>query len=175
MTGSRPETGKVVVDLTLGAIIVFTIVEASDLPQQARQMPTVVGIATLVFLALGVLNEVFPKYTAFLRPRTPRSDETSTLQAEQPADWSTALRVITYLLLFWVLVFFFGLYLVPPVLVTLYLVFEARVRPLIATVLALAATALTMLGLSVLGVQPWIGAGPEVIDGYVGGAVMPLF
>lgn len=175
MTREKPQIGKVVLDAVLGLIVLAAILDAQDLPAQARQMPTVVGIATLVFLALGIASELFPRHTRFLRPRTPRSDKTNAAQAEQPAEWSAALRVMSYVLLFWTLIFFFGMYAVPPVLVAMYLVFEGGVRAIIAIPLALLATGLTLLGLDILGVQPWLGAGPTLVDGYIGGAVMPLF
>ncbi|WP_172294783.1 tripartite tricarboxylate transporter TctB family protein [Pseudoruegeria sp. HB172150] len=175
MTEQRPEIGKVIVDAVLAVIILVAVVDAQGLPQQARMMPTVVGIATLVFLTLGIAAELFPKHAEFLKPRTPRSDDRNQMQAEQPAEWGAALRVISYVLLFWVLIFFFGFYVVPPVLVALYLGFEGGVRWRFAIPLAILATLLTLAGLAVLRVQPWIGAGPELIDGYVGGAVMPLF
>lgn len=169
------QPGRLAVDIVIAAILVVAIVDASSLPAQARYVPTVVAGVTLVFLVIGIITEAFPSTRRYLTARTPRSDPRVTRQAEPPAEWSAALKVMTFILTFWVLIFFFGLYIVPPVLVTAYLVTDGGVRPLVAICCALAATALTLFGMDVLGVQPWIGSGPELVEGYVGGAVMPLF
>lgn len=169
------QTGKIAVDLILAIVLLVAVWDAWPLPDQARFMPIFIAGVTLVFLAISIVIEASPTAARYLSPSTPRSDATSTEQAEQPAEWSVALRVIAYVALFWSLIFFFGFYAVPPVLVTLYLIFEGNVGPLVAIPCALLASALTLLGLDMLGVAPWIGAGPELIEDYVGGAVMPLF
>lgn len=169
------QTGRLVIDILIAVLMIVAIVDASSLPDQARFMPTVVAGATLVFLAVGIIMEAFPATRRYLTAKTPRSDPRVTQQAEEPAEWSAALKVISLIVSFWALVFFFGFYLVPPILVTAYLIFEGEVRPLVAVFCAVLATALTLVGLDILGVQPWIGAGPELVENYVGGAVMPLF
>lgn len=169
------QTGRLVLDALLAALMVVAIVDARSLPDQARFMPTFIAGMTLLFLAFGIVMEAFPATRRYLTAKTPRSDPRVTQQAEEPAEWSAALKVITLIVTFWALVFFFGFYLVPPILVAAYLVYEGDVRPLVAIGCAVAATLLTLFGLDILGVQPWIGAGPEILEGYIGGAVMPLF
>ena len=169
------QPGRLALDIIIAAILVVAIFDASSLPAQARYVPIVVASVTLVFLVIGIVTEAFPATRRYLTPKTPRSDPRVTQQAEAPAEWSAALKVITYILTFWVLIFFFGFYVVPPILVAAYLVTDGGVRPLVAICCALAATALTLFGMDVLGVQPWVGSGPELVEGYVGGGVMPLF
>jgi hypothetical protein len=167
--------GRLVVDGVIAVVIVLALIDMQSIPEKARFMPQLVAWATLALVVLPIALHLFPALQRWAAFATPRSDDISSQQAEPPGEWPRALLVITYILAFWLLVFLFGFYLVPPVAITLYLVTEGKVRIHRAVLAALIATALMLFGMDVLGVGVWTGAGPELIRGYVGGEVMPLF
>lgn len=169
------QTGRAATDAVLAIVVILALVDIQSVTPNARFVPSLVCWFTLALLMLSIVVELVPAAARILTPPTPRSDETSTRHAEQPADWPAVLRVITMIVTFWVLVFFFGFYVVPPVLVTLYLSLEARVSPVWAALSALIATGLTLAGMAILGVSVWKGAAPALLKGYIGGEVMPLF
>jgi hypothetical protein len=87
--------------------------------------------------------------------------------------WPSVFRVLAYIVGFWTLVFLFGLYLVPPLFIVLFLVVEAGVRLRQAVVSTLIACAFLFAGLHLLKIDLWVGVVREIVPGIVGGAVMP--
>jgi hypothetical protein len=64
---------------------------------------------------------------------------------------------------------------VPPVFVAVYLVFEGCVKPIPAIAIAVGVCVPALLALTTLNVFLWTGIVPEIVPGYVGGAVPPQF
>ena len=80
---------------------------------------------------------------------------------------------MAYAVGFLLLSFVVGLFVAPPVFVATYLIFEAKMRPWVAILVGIVITALLDTGMILVHVDVWPGAIPEIVEGYLGGAIVP--
>jgi len=168
--------GTFVADLVLAVLVFLVILETATLPDEVQLVPALIARITFVLLLLALAGHFFPAINRWTE---------ATLEdlfasrpggaAEKDASVATIFRMMVYAAGYWLLVLYLGMYVVPPVLITLYLVFEARVRVHWAALSAVLATAILIVGMKLLLVDVWLGAASEIVPGYVGGAVMPTF
>ena len=88
-------------------------------------------------------------------------------------EWPSVIRIMSYILVFWLLVVFFGLIIVPPIFIIIFLVVEARVRIRYSVGSALIACTALLSGLFFLKVEIWLGVIDEAIPGILGGSILP--
>lgn len=172
----------------MAVAVIAMLVDATSLPPTLREVPNLLGWSALVLFALLLVGDVYPAATAWMD--TPLEelwqggeankagpgggpDTASSNKAKSALPWPSVLRVLAYIVGFWVLIFVFGLYLVPPLFIVLFLVVEAGVRLRHAVLAALIACVLLYAGLHLLQIDLWVGLVPEIVPGIVGGAVMP--
>ena len=92
---------------------------------------------------------------------------------EGVTPWPPVLKSMGYALGFLILSFFVGFFVAPPIFVAAYLIFEAKVRPLPAVLVGVVITALLDISMLLVHVDVWPGAIPEILEGYLGGAIIP--
>ena len=172
----------------MAVAVIAMLVEAASLPPTLREVPNLLGWAALVLFAVLLVGEVYPAATAWLD--TPLEelwqggeantagpgrgpDAASNNKAKGALPWPSVLRVLAYIVGFWVLIFLFGLYFVPPLFIVLFLVVEASVRLRHAVLSSLVACAFLFAGLYLLKIDLWPGVVPEIVPGIMGGAIMP--
>ena len=66
-----------------------------------------------------------------------------------------------------------GFFLVTPIFISLYLILDAKARPVAAISVAVVLSFLLIVALVNLHVDLWIGIAPEIIPDYIGGAIPP--
>ena len=152
---------------------------ASQYPRDVRLVPMVIGIPTLFLFFILLLGEFYPTLMSWME---------STLQdlwggkaagadvevaPSEMTPWSSVIRVMAWGTGFFVLVFFLGYFVVPPFFVAAFLVKEAEVRPLNAIFISLGLCIALFGGLTLLRIDLWVGAIPEIIPGYLGGGIIP--
>jgi hypothetical protein len=181
-------TGTLIWVAIMAVAVIAMLVEAASLPPTLREVPNLLGWAVLVLFALLLVGEVYPAAAAWMD--TPLEelwqggevnkagpgdgpDAASNSKAKDAVPWPSVLRVLAYIVGFWALIFLFGLYLVPPFFIVLFLVVEAGVRLRHAVLSALIACVFLFAGLHLLKIDLWVGVVPEIVPGIVGGAVMP--
>ena len=172
----------------MAVAVIAMLVEAASLPPTLREVPNLLGWAALVLFAVLLVGEVYPAATAWLdRPLEELwqggeankagpgggPDAASNNKAKDALPWPSVLRVLAYVVGFWALIFLFGLYLVPPLFIVLFLVVEAGVLLRHAVLATLIACAFLYAGLHLLKIDLWVGVVPEIVPGIVGGAIMP--
>lgn len=172
----------------MAVAVIAMLVDATSLPPLLREMPILLGWTALVLFALLLLGQAYPAAIAWMdaplqgllqdgaaNKASPGDgpDTTPDKAATDTVSWPPVLRVLAYIIGFWVSVFVFGLYLVPPLFIVLFLVAEAGVRVRHAILSTLIACALLFAGLHLLEINLWVGVVPEMVPGIVGGAVMP--
>ena len=163
----------------MAAIIVLMLFAAQTLPTEVRVTPVLLGYVTLGFFAilmgLEFVRAIQGQPYSGTQPTGPDSQtdrgDVPEDDAEQP--WPSVLRIMTYIVAFWLLVVLFGLVLIPPVFIIFFLVIEARVRLLYAVGAALVLCAALITGLLLLKVEVWLGVIAEVIPGILGGSILP--
>jgi hypothetical protein len=181
-------TGTFVWVAIMAVAVIAMLVEAASLPPTLREVPDLLGWAVLVLFALLLVGEVYPVATAWMDTPLEElweggdadkvgpgdvSGASSHNKARDAVPWPSVLRVLAYIVGFWTLIFLFGLYLVPPLFIVLFLVVEAGVRLRHAVVSTLIACAFLFAGLHFLKIDLWVGVVPEIVPGMVGGAIMP--
>ena len=165
--------------LAMAVVVVLMLIAAQSLPTEVRVTPVLLGYVTLAFFAILMVYEFVPAPLRRNDPGPQQSsadgpsglDEASEGDASQP--WSPVLRVMAYIVGFWFLVLFFGLVLIPPIFITVFLVVEARVRFRYAAGCALVACTALITALLLLRVELWLGVIGEVIPNVLGGSILP--
>ena len=172
---------------SMAITVIIMLIDATTLPPSLREIPDLLGWTVLILFALVLVGEVYPKAIAWMD--SPLEDFLQSGEANKAAPgegntalsngavaavpWPSVLRVLAYIIGFWVLTFLFGLYLVPPLFIFFFLVVEAGVRLRNAALSTLLACAFLFTGLHLLEISLWVGVVPEIVPGIVGGAVMP--
>jgi len=166
--------------LIMAAVIILMLFEAQSFPTNVKVTPLILGGTTLGLFALLMAGEFYPPIIKWMEPaiedllegEKPRSmnieDNSS---AETP--WPPVLRIMIYIVGFWILVVFFGLIIIPPLFIIYFLAVEARVRLRNAILSSSIACVIFITGLSLLRVEMWLGTIPEVIPGILGGSILP--
>ncbi len=172
-------TGTFVWVAIMAVAVIAMLVEAATLPPTLREIPNLLGWTVLVLFALLLVGEVCPAAIAWMDTPLEGLWQGGDMKEGGPGGvpdavpWSSVLRVLAYIVGFWALVFVFGLYLVPPLFIILFLVAEAGVRLRHAVLSALVACSFLFAGLHLLKIDLWSGVVPEIVPGIVGGTVMP--
>lgn len=172
--------GSFVFSIFLAAFVLICVVEARNFPPLLQVATNIAGYSTLTLIGLLLLGTFRPEILSWTETtlqdmwgggKEGARDEGAA--GEGNARWPAVLRVMGYAVGFLLLAFLFGFFVVPPVFLALFLIVEAEVRPLPAIVAAVVATALLDGGMMLVHVEVWAGIIPEVIEGYLGGAIMP--
>ena len=181
-------TGTFVWVAMMAVAVIAMLVEAASLPPTLREIPNLLGWTVLVLFALLLVGDVHPAAIAWMdtpleglrqggnaKKRGPGDAPDTALKngAADAVPWPSVLWVLAYIVGFWILIFVFGLYLVPPLFIVLFLVVEAGVLLRHAVLATLIACAFLYAGLHLLKIDLWVGVVPEIVPGIVGGAIMP--
>lgn len=174
--------GTFICALAFGVLMLLMVAEAFSFPQQVRLMPVLMGVITFVLFLLLLLGEFWPAIVEVAesniediwggRRSRKKMSGRGRFPKETPA-WSDVLRIIGYIVAFWGLVLVLGLFLVPPVLISAYLIVEARVPTVKAIAVSYAFCGVLFTGLVLLNVDIWLGIAPELVPGFIGGGIMP--
>ena len=148
-------------------------------PREVRLIPYVVGFPTLVlllFLWISGFNPVVKRWVV-IATRGQRGGEK---KSESPAkeseftEWMPVLIVMAWVFPFFILVFLFGYALISPIFIACFLIRKAGMRWPIAVASAIFSTALIFLLMEgLIDADLWCGAIPEIIPGWLGGAIIP--
>ncbi|MFQ5850365.1 MAG: hypothetical protein ACE5JU_07210 [Candidatus Binatia bacterium] len=171
--------GSLVFSLLLTLFVVALLVTAQDYPEDVRLVPLVIGIPTVVLFTILLVGEFYP--TLMQRMESTLEDlwggqaRGSGVKAvsQELTSWSSVIRVMSWAVAFFVLVFLLGFFLVPPVFVAAFLIREAEMRPVSAIIASIVASLGLLGGMTFLRVDLWMGAVPELIPGFVGGSIIP--
>ncbi len=171
--------GSLVCSLTLSLFVVILLVAAWQYPREVQLVPYVVGIPTLFLFMVLLIGEFYPTLMNWMESaledlwggRTPGARVEA--MSQDLASWFLVFRVMSWVVIFYVLVFFLGFFLVPPAFVAVFLIMEAEMRPSRAIAASLIASISLYGGMSFLKVELWSGAIPEIIPGLLGGAIIP--
>ncbi len=181
-TDRRPRglfRGPIICAVLLAAAILAALFNAQTLPAEVQLMPVVFGTITLALLVLDIAGEVSPAVARWTAPALTdmwnnSSSGTDEAQApERPAPWGPVLRVIAMIATYFLLVYTLGLYAVPVIAITAYLVFQAAVKLRYALLAAIISSVIVVISMQLLRVDVWTGVVSEIIPGYLGGAISP--
>ena len=148
-------------------------------PKEVRLIPYVVGFPTLVlllFLWIGGFNPVVKRWVE-IATRGQRGGEKkseSSAKESEFTEWRPVLIVMAWVFPFFILVFLFGYALMSPIFIACFLIRKAGMRWPIAVASAIFSTALIFLLMEgLIDADLWCGAIPEIIPGWLGGAIIP--
>ena len=153
--------------IVIGAIMIGAIVESRDFSAAARFAPALFAWITLGLVIVDLARQALPVL------RSARAEEAAATDSEGVP--TSALRVVLYVLAFWILVLLFGFYGMPTLLIWAYLTFEARIRWFMAFGAAAIGNLSILWGMSALGVRVWRGSAPEILPDVIGGEPWPMF
>ena len=173
--------GAFIWTVILGLFVVLQVIVAGGFTESLRFTPYLAGFGTLFMVIVLLAGNFYPEILRWTETTLQdlwggggggAGDGGATAAEEEP-PWPAVLRSMSYAVGFLVAVFVFGFALVPPLYVTLYLTVEAGVRLRWAVLVAVAASAALIMGMVLLHVEVWAGILPEIIEGYLGGSIIP--
>ena len=171
--------GAFIWTVILGLFVVLQVIVAGGFTESLRFTPYLAGFGTLFMVIVLLAGNFYPEILRWTETTLQdlwggggAGDEGAAAAEEEP-PWPAVLRSMSYAVGFLVAVFVFGFALVPPLYVALYLIVEAGVRPLWAVLAALIASFTLVMGMVLLQVEVWAGIIPEIIEGYLGGSIIP--
>ncbi len=172
-------TGETIFVLFLIAgLAVFTFSSLSYVTE-LRTMPLIFGTAGILLLLILLAGNHVPALRGIGRAGSPTvsgppgSGEKPAAKGPEP-EWRDVLKIMAYMVGFWVAILFFGLTVTVPLLIAGFLILEAGVRAGYAILSGLIAVVVMVLSLNVMGIDVWPGIMPEIIPDYLGGGLMPL-
>ena len=172
--------GAFIWTVILGLFVVLQVTVAGGFTESLRFTPYLAGFGTLFMVIVLLAGNFYPEILRWTETTLQdlwggggAKDEGVSAAAEEEPPWPAVLRAMSYAVGFLVAVFVFGFALVPPLYIALYLIVEAGVRPRWAVLAALIASFTLVIGMVLLHVEVWAGIIPEIIEGYLGGSIIP--
>ncbi|MFQ5859035.1 MAG: hypothetical protein ACE5LU_25840 [Anaerolineae bacterium] len=172
--------GSFIFTLFLGLFVLICLIFARDLPDTLQIATNLAGYTTLALICVLLAGTFHPEIlhwteTALqdLWGASGRDEGVVNVVAEEAPPWPAVLRSIGYAVGFLLFSFLFGFFVGPPIFLATYLIAEAKVRPLWAILAGVIATAILDTGMMMVHVEVWAGIIPEILEGYLGGAIMP--
>lgn len=171
--------GSLIFSVMLSLFVVVLLVTALQYLREVRVVPFVIGIPTLFLLFILLIGEFYPSVMQWMEStledlwggKTRGSG--AGVRSEDMTSWWSILGIVGWAVVFFVLVFFLGFYLVPPLFIAVFLTVEAEVPLHRAILSSLITSAALYGGMALLRVDLWSGAIPEIIPGLLGGAIIP--
>ncbi|MBT7756311.1 MAG: hypothetical protein HN732_03225 [Rhodospirillaceae bacterium] len=155
------------------------LIDAFSFPPSLQIAIFIGGFTTLALIVLLLVGHFRPKILSWSETTLQdllggSGDEGGTQSAgESATPWPAVIKSMAYAVGFLLLSFVVGLFVAPPVFVATYLIFEAKMRPWVAILVGIVITALLDTGMILVHVDVWPGAIPEIVEGYLGGAIVP--
>jgi hypothetical protein len=175
----KPRPGETVFILCLIAgLAIFTFGSLSYVTE-LRTMPLIFGSCGILLLVLLLAGNHIPAMRGISRAGSPSvsappgGGEKTAAKSAEP-EWRDVLKIMAYMVGFWVAILVFGLTVTVPLLIAGFLIFEARVRAVYAVLCGLIAVVVMVFSLNLMGIDVWPGIMPEIIPDYLGGGLMPL-
>lgn len=173
--------GAFVFSLCLGVFVLACLIDATNYPASLRVAIYLAGYTTLGLIILLLAGTFRPEILRWSETTLQdlwgsgdaRDEEAAATVSEGPPPWPAVLRSMSYAVGFLLLAFVLGLFVAPPVFLATYLIVEAKMRPLPAILAGLVTTALLDTGMVMVHVDVWPGIIPEIVEGYLGGAILP--
>jgi hypothetical protein len=159
--------------------VILLLLTGFSYPREVRMLPFVVGFPTLLLLVILWFGGLYPGVRRRIemtvgRKKEEKADSNKGKKGEEFTDWKPVLIVMAWVFLFFILVFFFGFALVSPVFIICFLVQKASMRWKVSALYAVIGTVLIYLFMEgLINADLWSGAIPEIIPGYLGGAIIP--
>ena len=160
--------------------VLLLILTGLAYPKEVRMIPYVVGFPTLLlllFLWVGGFNPVVRRWVEMAARGQKRGGKDLGRPEKEPefTEWGPVLIVMAWVFPFFIFVFLFGFALTSPIFMACFLNRKADMRWPAAIVYALVAV-VCIYGLmeGVINADLWCGAIPEIIPGWLGGAIIPL-
>ncbi|MFH1488263.1 MAG: tripartite tricarboxylate transporter TctB family protein [Pseudomonadota bacterium] len=159
--------------------LILLLLAGFSYPKEVRMLPFVVGFPTLLLLVILWLGGIYPGVRRRIEMAGERKKDQKAVpdkvkKGEEFTDWKPVLIVMAWVFLFFILVFFFGFALVSPVFITCFLIRKASMRWQVSALYSVIATVLIYVFMEgLINADLWSGAIPEIIPGYLGGAIIP--
>ncbi len=177
---NSPFNGALLWTIFIGLFMLLMVITAGGFQETLRFAPYLAGIGTLLMVLVLVAGSFYPEILRWTETTLQDlwgggggDEDALASEAEQEPTWPQILRSMSYAVGFLISVFIFGFALIPPLFIILYLVVEAGVRPIWAILAALITTTTLISGMVMLHVEVWAGILPEIIEGYLGGSIIP--
>jgi len=172
--------GAFIFTLLLGVCTLGALLAGRDFPDSLKIATYLAGATTLGLICLLLAGAFYPGMLAWAE--TALQDlwgggggDAGAMEsvAEDAPPWPAVIRSIFYALGFLVLSFLLGFFVGPPIFLATYLIVEAKARPVPAILAGVIATAALDTGMIMVHVEVWAGIVPEIVEGYIGGAILP--
>jgi hypothetical protein len=172
--------GEFFFTLFLAIFVVGCLIDASDFHEKLQGAVFITGSTTLLFIGLLLVGHFYPeilRWTETTLQDLWGSGGTDTGAVDNLAEtsppWPAVWKSMAYAVGFLILSFLFGFYLVPPIFLATYLIVEAKVKPIWAITTGVVATAALTTGMTQVAIEVWVGAIPEILPQFLGGAFIP--
>ena len=176
----HPINGAFVWTVIMGLFVVLQVSVAGGFTESLRFTPYLAGYGTIFMVIVLLAGHFYPEILRWTETTLQdlwggggTGGEGAAAETDKEPPWPAVLRSMGYAVGFLAAVFVFGIAVVPPLYIAFYLIVEADVRPLWAVLAALIASTILITGMVMLNVEVWAGIIPEIIEGYLGGSIIP--
>lgn len=173
--------GELIFILVLTGLVLAVLIATLGFPPLLRYTPFIAGGLTLALLLVLLAGRIFPPVLMWtetvLQDMWGGGADQGRIEAavEAPSPWPSVLRVMAYAVGYLLAVYFIGFFVVTPLFLAVYLIFDAAVKPLPAVAVSAALSFLMIVALLNLNVDLWSGVMPEIVPDFIGGAIPPVF
>ncbi len=166
--------------LFLGLFVLICLIYARDFPDSLQIATNLAGYTTLALICVLLAGTFYPEILHWTETALQdlwgaggQDKGAADTVAEETPPWPAVLKSMGYAVGFLLFSFLFGFFVGPPIFLATYLIAEANVRPLWAILAGVIATAILDKAMMMVHVEVWAGIIPEIIEGYLGGSILP--
>jgi len=155
-------------------MVAAMLATATQYPVGVRVFPFWVGIPTLCLLLYLWFMQLFPRWKLWgkKRPQEDAPDE----KVYEDTDF-TALKPILatlgWITAYYVLIVVGGFFVATPLWLTGFFIWESGLSPVKSVLSAIASSYAVIRSVEAFGIVIWPGAIPKIIDGILGGGIVP--
>ncbi len=172
--------GSFIFTVFLGLFVLVCLIFARDLHDTLQIATKLAGYTTLALICVLLAGTFYPEILHWTETALQdlwgaggQDKGAADTVAEETPPWPAVLKSMGYAVGFLLLSFLFGFFVGPPIFLATYLIAEAKVRPLWAILAGVIATAILDKAMMMVHVEVWAGIIPEILEGYIGGSILP--
>lgn len=167
--------------IILASFVSILLFSSRHYTYEVRLVPFLIGIPTLFFLAILLIDEIYPQ---LLHKKKISSDEQlsevameckeNNVEDSEITPWLPILRVIGWIVFLFIFIFWIGFYLAAPLFIIMFFIIEAKIDWRWSIIISVIGTGLIYSFITILlKIKLWEGAIPEFISDIIGGAIIP--
>jgi hypothetical protein len=171
---------KIRMDITLVfetlmiVMVAAMLAAATQYPVGVRVFPFWVGFPTLFLLLYLWFKHVFPRLKLWGKNRSQEDPSAEKVYEDFDATaWRPILMTLGWITAYYVLIVVVGFFVATPLWLTGFFIWESGLSPAKSLLSAAVSSYVVIRSVEAFGIVIWPGAIPKIIDGILGGGIVP--